>query len=179
MQKNWYVLYTKPHCEIKVVGSLSKLKVENFCPHVGRKSQSFRRIKLKMEPLFPSYVFVNVTENEIFTFGKKVDNVLNVVYYGSKPAIISDDEIDAIKEFTGNHLEITLEKCHIDSYFKGSILGDNLYQMDGKIWLIKNRVIKVNLPSLGYTLVAHTEDTGRWSRELLLDKEVLDSTIRG
>ncbi|HSQ44966.1 MAG TPA: transcription termination/antitermination NusG family protein [Ginsengibacter sp.] len=179
MQKNWYVLYTKPHCELKASGSLSKLKVENFCPHVTRKSQSFRRIRLKSEPLFPSYVFVRVTDSEILSLTKKVDNVLNVVYYGSRPAIISDDEIDAIKDFTSNHLEISLEKCHIDSYFKGSILGDNLYQMDGKIWIIKNRVVKVNLPSLGYTMVAHTEDTGRWSRELLLDKVVVDSTIRG
>ena len=32
MQKNWYIIYTKPKCEKKVASLLSKKKIENFLP---------------------------------------------------------------------------------------------------------------------------------------------------
>ncbi len=32
MQKNWYIIYTKPKCEKKVAAFLTKKKIENFLP---------------------------------------------------------------------------------------------------------------------------------------------------
>ena len=32
MKKNWYAVYTKSRCEKKVSASLTKKKIENYCP---------------------------------------------------------------------------------------------------------------------------------------------------
>src|SRR5665647_1358444 len=98
MQKNWYAVYTKPHYEKKVASLFTKRKIENFCPLNCIKIQSFRRGKTIKEPLFKSYVFVNLTLNEI-TQIKEIDGVISLLYWVGKPAIIKEDEIEAIREF--------------------------------------------------------------------------------
>jgi transcription antitermination factor NusG len=32
MEKNWFVVYTKPAYELKVSSVLTKIKAENYCP---------------------------------------------------------------------------------------------------------------------------------------------------
>ena len=114
MQKNWYAVYTRPNCEKKVVASLSKRKLKNFCPFNCKKITDSKRGKLFYEPLFNSYVFVNIEERDILLL-KQIENVVNLVYWKGKPAIIKDDEIEAIKSFTNEFLDIRLEKAKINT----------------------------------------------------------------
>ena len=137
MQENWYVVYTRPQCEIKVSGLLTRNKIENYCPLICSKPKSFMRTKRKKEPLFQSYVFVRLPENDIPALQRKTDNVLSVLYYGRNPAIINDDEIGAIKEFTNNHKKIKLEKCDVYSKCGENIQHSDSYTIDGKVWIIK------------------------------------------
>src|SRR6185295_9884757 len=102
MQKNWYAVYTRPHCEKRVVSSLTKRKIENFCPLNCRKIKSFRRSKILQEPLFRSYVFVYITFAEA-DLVKQINGVINILYWRNEPAVIKQDEINAIKEFTNDH----------------------------------------------------------------------------
>jgi transcription antitermination factor NusG len=174
MQTNWYVLYTKTRCEIKVSLSLTKNKIENYCPLNCRRPASFIRTKLKKEPLFQSYVFVRLSENDILAKYKKMNHVLSVLYYGRKPATISENEISAIKEFTNNHREIKLEKCEVYSKCEENIQDSNPYTMNGKVWVIKNRITKLNLPSLGFSMIAGTEQVVFVNEEIsFINKELM------
>ncbi len=65
MQKNWYIIYTKPKCEKKIVAILSKKKIENFFPVNCKRVNYLRKSKLLYEPLFNSYVFANISESEM------------------------------------------------------------------------------------------------------------------
>src|SRR5665647_3490952 len=99
MQKNWYIVYTKAKSEKKVAVSLSKRKIETFCPlNCIKKQFLFRHSKILQEPLFKSYLFVNITEKETSML-KQADGVISLLYWMGKPAIIREDEIEAIKEF--------------------------------------------------------------------------------
>src|SRR6266436_9951549 len=109
MQKNWYAVYTKPNCEKKVASLFTKRKIENFCPLNCRKIKSFRRNKILQDPLFKSYVFVYITLAEIALI-KQTDGVISILHWMGEPAVIKQDEIDAIKEFTGDHRNIELER---------------------------------------------------------------------
>ena len=171
MQKNWYAVYTKPHCERKVSLLLTKKKIENFCPLNYKKSQSLLRGKILHEPLFKSYVFVKTTDSDIVMLSKQINGILSLLYWIGKPATINEDEINAIKEFTNNHHEIRLEKQHANLKSYENIIDDISYLMDGKILMIKNRVIKVNLPSLGFTMVARVEDESIMGREISIGKK--------
>ena len=176
MQKNWYAVYTKPQCEKKVAALLTKKKIENFCPLSCVETQSFRKHKLIFEPLFKSYVFVNVTETETESL-KNLDGVVNLLYWLGKPAVIKDDEIAAIKEFTNDHRNIKLERTLVNINDVARNFNASSYAIEGKLVTVKNKTIKINLPSLGYTMIAQIEDDSIFGRNesLIKNKTFLHS----
>jgi len=156
MQKNWYIVYTKAKCEKKVANLLTKRKIENFCPLNRKMVTIYRKSRIQHEPLFNSYVFVYVTEEEV-SFLKKIDYIVNVVYWKGKPAVISGDEIDAIREFTSNYINIQLQRTKVDYYNSEVVMDEPSYIIDGNLVMVRNRSFKVNLPSMGFTLLADVE----------------------
>lgn len=169
MQKNWYAVYTKPHCEKKVAISFTKKKIENFCPLNCIKIQSFRRNKILQEPLFKSYVFVNITEKETSLL-KQVDGVISLLYWMGKPAIIREDEIEVIKEFINDHQNIELERTQVNTSDIARIVDGPSYSMEGKVFALKNKIVKVSLPSLGYIMVAKMEEESIFGKETTIFK---------
>jgi len=96
--KKWYAVYTKPRWEKKVSKILEQKKIDCWCPLRKSLKQWSDRKKMVEEPLFTSYVFVYIAENEK-TPVLMTDGILNFVYYVGKPAIIRDEEIDLIKKY--------------------------------------------------------------------------------
>ncbi len=65
MQKNWYIIYTKPKREKKVASTLRKKKIENFLPLNIKANHLFKESKNSgRTTYFQSYVFAKVTESE-------------------------------------------------------------------------------------------------------------------
>jgi transcription antitermination factor NusG len=96
--KKWYALYTKPRWEKKVSKVLEQKGIECWCPVRKVVKQWSDRKKMIEEPLFTSYVFVNIQDNEK-TPVLMTDGILNFVYYLGKPAVIRDEEINLIKRY--------------------------------------------------------------------------------
>jgi transcription antitermination factor NusG len=96
--KKWLVLYSKPRWEKKVDATLIRKGIGSWCPLNKIEKQWSDRKKIIDEPLFKSYVFVKISEEErtevLITPG-----VLNFVYHIGKPAVIRDEEIKNIKEY--------------------------------------------------------------------------------
>lgn len=155
-EKMWYALYTRPRWEKKVADLLSRRKIENFCPLNKVMRQWSDRKKIVYEPLFSSYVFVRASEIEHLAI-KQTDGVLNFVYWLNKPAIIKDEEIDAIKDFLSNHHDVKLEKIKVNVADKVRVTSGPLMALEGEVIEIKSKTVKVFLPSLGYALYAELE----------------------
>ena len=95
---NWYVLYTKPKNEKKVAEQLSDLDIEVYCPLVKTIKVWSDRKKKVTEPLFRSYVFVNITEaqrDDVF----EAYGVVRYLFWLGKPAVVREEEIEAIRNF--------------------------------------------------------------------------------
>ena len=159
MKKNWYAVYTKPKCEKKVVASLSKKKIESYCPHYcSADQQSTERKRSSMEALFPSYVFVNITESEM-SFVKKQSDVINFVYWLGRPVNISDIEIESIQQFLNEYFTIQLEKTPVSkNNLVRIVTKEPTKSNDGNIFTLKRSTVKITLPSLGYVLVASSDN---------------------
>jgi transcription antitermination factor NusG len=99
-EKKWFAVYTKPRWEKKVDGLLLKNSIESWCPVQKVTKQWSDRKKVIEEPLFRSYVFVHIYEKDMLSV-KKIDGVLNFVYYLNKPAVIRNEEIEIIKRYLG------------------------------------------------------------------------------
>ncbi|GIZ07420.1 UpxY family transcription antiterminator [Flavobacterium sp. UMI-01] len=95
---NWYVVYTKPKWEKKVSEQLMKLQLECYCPLVIKERQWSDRKKKIEVPLFNSYVFVRLNEEErnlVF----QSSGVVRYLFWLGKPAIVRDEEINTIKKW--------------------------------------------------------------------------------
>ncbi|CAD5252793.1 MULTISPECIES: transcription termination/antitermination protein NusG [unclassified Imperialibacter] len=96
---HWYVLYTRSRAEKKVAESLKKHGFRSYCPTVTTLKQWSDRKKKVQEPLFRSYVFIQATEEERVLI-LQTPGVINFVYWLGKPAIVKQNEIEAIGIFT-------------------------------------------------------------------------------
>ena len=110
------------------------------------------------------YVFVYIDESEI-NLVKQLSDVINLVYWKGQPAIVQNEEIEEIREFVSHHHNIRLERSRVNVDSLVSVIEPPSYSVDGNVVMIKNKFIKVDLPSLGYRLVAEMEGEGVMGRE--------------
>ncbi|HYJ64752.1 MAG TPA: UpxY family transcription antiterminator [Parafilimonas sp.] len=96
--KNWFALYTKPRWEKKINTKLLNKGIESWCPVQKLQRQWSDRKKIIEDPLFKSYVFVHISDEEKAKV-LNTEGVIQFVYYLKKPAIIRDEEIQLIKTY--------------------------------------------------------------------------------
>lgn len=157
MQKNWYVLYTRPQCEKKVATLLAKKKIECFIPYVNTDLPRLKKSKTVTRPLFKSYVFVYTTEQEALSL-LQADGIINVLHWLGKPAVIAEAEVNAIKEFTSGYENINLERLPVNSNMLEKSFYKSAYTVEGNLVAVQNKTIKINLPSLGYAMIANLKE---------------------
>jgi transcription antitermination factor NusG len=153
MFRNWYAVYTKPQKERKVVAVLNKKKIENFCPLVSVKEGRGEYKKLSQQPLFDAVVFVHVTEAEIRSL-LTISWVATIAYWKSKPAVISDSEIDIVRKVTESYADIKLEKTCVEAGREATIIDGPVMEFSEKTVSVKYKSVKANLPSLGFMITA-------------------------
>ncbi len=157
-KKKWFAVHTKPRFEKRVTEILIRKKIETYCPINKVLVQWNDRKKLVNEPLFPYFVFIKVTESELVCL-KQIDGVINFVYWLGKPAIIRNSEIEAIRQFLDEHYNIRLEKIQVSANEPEQTEGDSFTKFGNSVIALKNKSVKVELPSLGYVMVAELETT--------------------
>lgn len=151
---NWYALQTRPRWEKKVASSLAKKGIEHYCPlhKVLRKWSD--RIKVINEPVFKSYVFIRISEDKKWEV-KKIDGVLNYVYWLGKPARIKEDEINTIRKFLNEFEDVTVEKKDFHLNAKVKVKQGILMNHQGMVMEIWGNTIIVKIDSMDIQMKAH------------------------
>ena len=156
--KKWFAVYTKPRFEKRVTEILNRKRIENYCPINKVLRQWSDRTKLITEPLFPYFVFIKIAESELSSL-KQIDGVVNFVYWLGRPAIIRNSEIGAIRQFLDEHYNIRLEKIQVNANDPEQTDDDSIAKFGNSVIALKNKSVRVELPSLGYMMVAELETT--------------------
>jgi len=151
MNKNWYIIYTKPQLEKRIVASLNKRKIENYFPLA--QINGTRNGKDGSEPLFRTLIFIKVALKEL-TDIKRIEGVLSLMHYRDQPALINEDEIIAIKDFTSKYHNIKVEPSNVNTTDVVRNISTPTKSVDGKVHSISYKSIRLNLPSLGSILIA-------------------------
>jgi len=156
MNKKWFAIYTRPRWEKKVNLLLQEKGVESYCPlnKVARKWSD--RVKTIEEPLFKSYVFVKVNDEEKTTV-RMTTGVMNFVYWNKKPAIIKEKEILTIKRFLDEYRDVHVLPMELKLNDRVRVTSGSFMDREGKVLGIRHKIVKVAIDSLGYILVAHIE----------------------
>lgn len=153
MTRNWYAVYTRPHKEKKVTYLLEKKGIESFCPVITTTIKKVGEKKQAQLPLFGSIVFVHVLETEINSL-VSTPWVVTIAYWKSKPAIISDSEIDIVRKVTDMYADIKLEKTFVEMGSVAKVIDSPSMEYNENTVSVKYKSVKVNLPSLGFTIIA-------------------------
>jgi len=154
--KKWYAIYTKPRWEKKVARLLEERGIEHYCPLNKVQRQWSDRVKIVEEPLFKSYVFVHVNEEEK-TPVRMVDGVVNYVYWQGKPAMVKDKEIETIKRFLHQYENVMAEPLVVNENDKVMITDGVLMDTEGKVLKVMGKKVQVLLESIRYKLVAYVD----------------------
>ncbi len=156
--KNWYAVYTRNSCEKRVSQLLNKKKIDNYLP-VNRIINKIDNEpdKITQKLLFDSFVFVKLSEND-FNVVQHIGDVINFVYWLGKPAVFSDFEIESMRNFLNHHYNISMEKVNVNTEQQIFFMSDTSIDNSGESGstAIINSHIRLELPSLGYILVADT-----------------------
>jgi transcription antitermination factor NusG len=156
MTAKWFAIYTRPRWEKKVNGLLLQKGVECYCPLNKVRRKWSDRIKLVEEPLFKSYVFVKVTDEQR-TDVRMTNGVVNFVYWNGKPAIIKEKEIQTIKRFLDEHENVEAVKMEVKEGERVVVTSGPMMDKEGEVLEVKNKTVKVAIDSLGYILIAYID----------------------
>ena len=156
VNNKWYAIYTRPRWEKKVNILLAQKGIESYCPLNKVRRKWSDRIKTIDEPLFKSYVFVKVSDDQR-TSVRMTNGVVNFVYWNGKPAIIKEKEIQTIKRFLDEFENIQVVKIDFEPEERVRVIAGPMMDQEGKVIEIKNKTVKVCIDSLGYMLVAYID----------------------
>ena len=153
MSHKWLAVYTRPRWEKKVNQLLIEKGVESYCPLNKIRRKWSDRVKVVEEPLFKSYVFLKVN-NEDRTEVRMTPGVINFVYWDGKPAVIKEREINIIKRFLNEYENVALQPMDIKENQRVKITTGPLMDHEGNVLSVHRKSVKVSIDSLGYILVA-------------------------
>jgi transcription antitermination factor NusG len=149
----WYAVYTKPRWEKKVASALEAKGIEYYCPLNKVVKQWSDRKKTVLEPLFKSYVFVQVEEKQKWDL-LNIHGIVNYVHWLGKPARIRDSEIETVKKFLNEFsgVEVVDEDSAIHSKVK--IKHGVLMNYHGILMEVSGNRASVKIESMGVQLTA-------------------------
>lgn len=129
--------------------------------------------KLLEEPLFANYLFVRGTELQHKEL-KQIYGIVNLVYWLGKPVVITDLDIEAMKRFLNENINVTLEKTTVDLYDSEGKEDNMAMEQNRTVPIVKNKKVYIILSSIGYIMAADVETQNikliSSERQLILSK---------
>ena len=155
-KKRWYAVYTRPRWEKKVHERFIDKGWETYCPLNKVEKQWSDRVKVVEEPLFKSYVFVRLKEEEA-TAVRMVNGVVNFVYWLGKPAIVRDAEIEKIRRFLNEYANIQATPLSLAKEDTVLIRSGAFMDKKARVTNIRNKKVEVLIESIGFRLIAYVD----------------------
>ena len=144
ISKNWFVLYTKPRHELKVLDHLSFLGIEAYTPtKIEVRKWSDRKKKVTV-CLLPSMVLVCLQENEVSKVFE-VPGVRRYLFVHGERARVTNDEVLAMKHYIENTYQLSDKK----EYLVGSKVKIPLLDQEAEVISVKGKRCIAQLEMLG------------------------------
>lgn len=132
--------------------------LESYCPLNKVRRKWSDRVKLVEEPLFKSYVFVKVKDEDRAKV-RMTNGAINFVYWDGKPAVIKEKEITAIRRFLDEYENVEARPVDLKVNQRVRITNGTLMDKEGKVLDIRHKTAKIAIESLGYILIAYIDRT--------------------
>jgi transcriptional antiterminator RfaH len=144
ISKNWFVIYTKPRQELKVLERLTHLGIEAYTPTKIEVRKWSDRKKKVIVCLLPSMVLVCLEENEVNKVFE-VPGVRRYLFVNGERARVKNDEVIAMKHYIENTYQLLDEKDHL----VGSKIKIPSLDQEAEIISVKGKRCMAQLELLG------------------------------
>ena len=147
ISKNWFVIYTKPRSELKVLEHLTHLGIEAYTPtKIEVRKWSDRKKKVTV-CLLPSMVLVCLEEKEVDKVFE-VPGVRRYLFVHGERARVTNDEVLAMKHYIENTYQLLDKKEHL----VGSKIKIPSLNQEAEIISVKGKRCIAQLELLGATV---------------------------
>ena len=147
ISKNWFVIYTKPKSELKVLERLTNLGIEAYTPtKIEVRKWSDRKKKVTL-CLLPSMVLVCLEEKEVNKVFE-VPGVRRYLFVHGERARVKNDEVLAMKHYIENTYQLLDKKEHL----VGSKIKIPSLNQEAEIISVKGKRCIAQLELLGATV---------------------------
>lgn len=104
---NWYCVHTRPLKESQTAGYLREtLGLETYFPRLKCRKIIRRVRRVVTRPLFPRYLFCRFDPGMQFRAVRYAPEVIGVVSFGERPAVVSDVLIAELQSWAGEALDV-------------------------------------------------------------------------
>ena len=121
---NWIVVNTKPLCEEKACVNLIRQNFKVFAPKICKTISRFNRLKKILRPLFPGYIFVEISPKQNWTKINNTYGVKKILDFGEKPFFLPINIIQDLKKNCDRNeiffLQSAFKKGQLISYVKNN-----------------------------------------------------------
>ncbi|MBT4237321.1 MAG: antitermination protein NusG [Cryomorphaceae bacterium] len=147
VSKNWFVIYTKPKSELKVLERLTDLGIEAYTPtKIEVRKWSDRKKKVTV-CLLPSMALVCLEEKEVSKVFE-VPGVRRYLFVHGERARVTNDEVLAMKHYIENTYQLLNKKDHL----VGSKIKIPSLNQEAEIISVKGKRCIAQLELLGATV---------------------------
>lgn len=108
----WYLIYTKPKHEKRTAKELLELDLDVYLPLVNQDRKLHDRTKTIQSPMFPSYIFVKLSNIKDLYKAAQVSGFVCYVRLGKQIATIRESVIDDLRRLLVSEREVELCNGH-------------------------------------------------------------------
>lgn len=147
----WWVAYTQPKSEKLAVDNLDRQGFHTYCPHYKAFKKTATGTLCMLEVMFPRYVFFKPRDERLsISVARSTRGVSFVLSFGTRPALLKDTELQALKQFEAQQNQSDLADISpFQPDCKVRLLDKNLNGLEGLVQSVSGKRVWVLLELLG------------------------------
>lgn len=152
-EKNWYAVYVKSRTEKKVAVEFEIDGVDFYLPLMKKLKQWSDRKKWIEEPLFRSYIFVHIEQQQYYVV-LQTQNVVKYVSFEGKAVPIRKEQIEAVRYYLNEKDPENIDNQIWEEGQKVEIISGSMTGLRGELIDVKGKKkVKVEIEVVGKTLL--------------------------
>jgi len=155
VNKLWYAVYVKSRAEKKVALEFKYEGVSHYLPLVKRLKQWSDRKKWIEEPLFRSYIFVNIEQKDYYKV-LQIPGTVKYITFEGHAVPVPEVQINAIKYYLEENDPENLDDSKWQKGIKVEVISGSMAGLPGELIEVRGKkTVKVEIEAIGSTLLIH------------------------
>lgn len=138
MEKSWFALYVKSRAEKKVAAEFEAQQIEYYLPLQKVLKQWSDRKKWVEEPLFRSYIFVYIGQDEYYKV-LSVPGTVRYITFEGKAVPVPENQIEAIRYYLDEKDPEKPDELQWEKGRKVEVIAGSLTGLTGELVDVKGK----------------------------------------